>query len=210
MITGTGAKLGAKILWIAAVVVLWAMPAAAKVQVDFNPELNFEQYKTFAYLGGTNQLVMMQLNPDLISDRVHRAVTREMTAKGLKEVNPNQNPDLVVRYWATSSKDADVSSYVTMGIYQPFIGSYWGFWYDTISVTTKRQGTLLVDLIDPKKKDLVWRIYVIERIINTDKAWKSADEDFTKGFESFPPSAKEIEDKKKERLEHPPKPASCQ
>lgn len=207
---GMRTKLGVK-MWLApAMFVVLAMPAVAKVQVDFNPELNFEQYKTFAYIGGTNQLVMLQLNPDLISDRVHRAVTREMTAKGLKEVNPNQNPDLVVRYWATSSKDADVSSYVTMGIYEPFIGSYWGFWYNTISVTTQRQATLLVDLIDPKKKDLVWRIYVIERIINTDKAWKSADEDFTKGFESFPPSAKEIEEKKKERLAHPPKDASAQ
>ena len=84
MMNGMRTKLGVK-MWLApAMFVVLAMPAVAKVQVDFNPELNFEQYKTFAYIGGTNQLVMLQLNPDLISDRVHRAVTREMTAKGLK------------------------------------------------------------------------------------------------------------------------------
>jgi Domain of unknown function (DUF4136) len=197
--------------WVATVLLLLlATPLPAKTQVDFNPEINFEQFKTFAYLGGINKLVMQQLNPDLLSDRVHRSVTRELTAKGLREVKPDENPDLVVRYWATSSKDADTTWFTNFGVYEPYIGSYWGFWYNTISTTTRRQGTLTVDLIDPKKKDLVWRVYIVRKITNVDKVWKQADEDFTKGFGSFPPSTKEIEDKKKERAEHPPKTASLQ
>jgi hypothetical protein len=45
---------------------------------------------------------MLQLNPELINDRVHRALRRELTKKGLREVQPNESPDLVVRYWANS------------------------------------------------------------------------------------------------------------
>jgi hypothetical protein len=198
-------RFGARMILLTATVLLSALSTAAKVQVDFNPDIDFTQYKTFAYLGGTNQLVMLQLNPDLINERVHRTVAQQLTAKGMREVKSSENPDLVVRYWATSTKDADVSMVTVVGIYEPFIGSYWGFWYTNITATTQRQGTLLVDLIDPKKKDLTWRIYIIRRITNSDKVWQQAEQDFAKGFESYPPSAKEVEDKRKERAEHPPK-----
>src|SRR5271163_1153679 len=124
MISGIGVKFGAKMGLLAVLIAGLTVPAAAKTQIDFNPEINFEQYKTFAYLGGVNQLVMLQLNPDLISDRVHRSVTRELTAKGLREVKPTENPDLVVRYWANSTENADVSAMVNFSVYQPFIGSY--------------------------------------------------------------------------------------
>jgi hypothetical protein len=29
-----------------------ALPAIAKVEVDFNPNLDFSQFKTYAYIGG--------------------------------------------------------------------------------------------------------------------------------------------------------------
>jgi hypothetical protein len=43
------------------------------------------------------------LNPNQLNNQIHRAVTRELTAKGLREVKPEENPDLVVRYWACES-----------------------------------------------------------------------------------------------------------
>jgi hypothetical protein len=193
------------LLLLAVFLMVLAMPASAKVQVDFNPEIDFSKYKTFAYIGGVENLVMLQLNPELINDRVHRAVTREMTAKGLREVQSNDNPDLIVRYWANSSTQINVSAMGNWGPYGAYIGSYWGFLYDTVTATSQREGSLLLDLIDPRKKDLVWRLYIIRKINNVDKAWKQADEDFTKGFESYPPSQKEIEAKIKERAEHKPK-----
>jgi hypothetical protein len=198
-------------LWLLAVFLLgWPIPASAKVQVDFNPEIDFSRYKTFAYIGGVEKLVMLQLNPELIHNRVHRAVTRELTAKGLREVKPEENPDLVVRYWANSSTEINVSAMGNWGPYGPYIGSYWGFLYDTVTASSQREGSLLLDLIDPRRKDLVWRLYIVRKITNVDKAWKQADEEFTKGFESYPPSQKEIEAKIKERSEHKPKPEISQ
>ena len=40
--------------------------------------------------------VRMQLNPELLNDRMYRAVVRELTAKGLREVQAEENPDLVL------------------------------------------------------------------------------------------------------------------
>jgi hypothetical protein len=187
-----------------------ALPAIAKVQVDFNPNLDFSQFETYAYIGGVEHLVMLQLNPELINDRVHRAVQRELTKKGLREVQPNESPDLVVRYWANSQVQVNVAATGNWGPYGPYLGMYWGFLYDTMSASSTREGMLVLDLIDAKNKDLAWRLYLVRKIVKVDKDWKKADQDFTKGFESYPPSAKQIEDKKKERANEKPNPEQMQ
>lgn len=92
-----------------------AARARAKIATDFDPHLDFSQLKTFAFIGGVEQLVRMPLNPDLLNNRIHRSVTRELTAKGLREVQPEENPDLVVRYWASSQKDVDVATSTNWG-----------------------------------------------------------------------------------------------
>jgi Domain of unknown function (DUF4136) len=182
---------------------LFAMPAAAKVAVDFNPDQDFSKYKNFAFIGGVEKLVLLQLNPELINNRIHRAITRELLVKGLHEVQQNENPDLVVRYWVMSDTKLNVSTNANWGPYGPYIGS-WGFLYTSVSATSTRTGSLQIDLIDTQKKDLDWRLYLIRKITNSDKIWKLADSDIVKDFQSFPPSPKEIEAKKKERLEHKP------
>jgi Domain of unknown function (DUF4136) len=182
-------------------------PTVAKTVVDFNPDADFSKYKTFAFIGGVENLLMFQANPGLVGDRIHRAVTRELTGKGLREVAPTQNPDLVIRFWANPSSQVNIA---TMGVwdpYSPFIGSYWEHTYDEVSASSVKEGSLIIDLIDTHSKDLAWRLYLIHKITTPDKEWKKADDEITKAFESFPPSAKERDAKKKERSAHPPKSA---
>jgi hypothetical protein len=184
---------------------LWfSLPVAAKVVVDFDPAVDFSRFKTFAYIGGVDSLVSMQINPDLIKNRVHRALTRELVKKGLREVQPEENPDLVVRYWANSQSHATTAVNSNWGPYGPFIDYYWGFWYTSVTAMSTRTGSLQIDLIDPHKKSLDWRLYIIEKITNSEKIWKQADKQVVKGFKSFPPSAKEVQAKQKEREEHRP------
>lgn len=180
-------------------------PVVGKVAIDFDPNVDFSKFETFAYIGGVENLVMMQLNPDLINNRIHRMVVRELTKKGLREVQPDHNPDLVVRYWANSSQQVNLAAMGNWGPYGPYIGSYWGWVFDTVSASSTREGTLVLDLIDPRSKALAWRLYLIRKITNPDKDWKKADEEFAKGFESYPPTEKDKEAKQKERREHKPK-----
>ena len=188
-----------------AIALITGPQAVAKRNVDFNPDLDFSKFKTFAYIGGVEQLERLQLNPDLIRNRIHRAVARELLKDGLKEVRPDQNPDLVVRYWATSQSDTNLAAQTNWGVYGPYVGYYWGFTYDVMTASSTRSGTLMIDIIDAKGKDLAWRLYLEQQITNVDKLWKKVDSEISKGFESFPPSEKEKEEKRKERAEHPPK-----
>lgn len=188
-----------------ALLILVTTPVRAKTVVDFDPNLDFSKYKTFAFIGGVENLLMVQVNPDLLDNQVHHAVTRELTKKGLRELQLGQNPDLVVRYWANSSQQLNVANMGNWGPYGAYIGSYWAWTFDAVSASSAREGSLLVDLIDAKRKNLAWRLYLIRKITNADKDLKKVDDEFTKAFESFPPSDKEKEEKRKERAEHPPK-----
>jgi Domain of unknown function (DUF4136) len=190
------------------IAVLLAPRASAKMYVDFDPNTDFSKFKTFAYVGGVEHLVMMQLNPNQIRDSVHEAVARELTKRGLREVQRNQNPDLVVRYFANSQSNVNFAANEDFGGFDPFFADYWAYTYDLWNATTTREGSLLIDLVDVKQKSLAWRLLLEQKIINVDKTWQKVNQEITKGFESYPPTEKEKEEKRKERAEHPPKPAT--
>jgi hypothetical protein len=179
---------------------LCAIPANAKVTTDFDPNLDFSKFKTFAYIGGAEQLIRMQVNPDLLNNRINRAVVRELTSKGLREVKPEENPDLVVRYWVHTESDAQITGSMHLGVYGPYYGSYWGVMYTTMDTPTTHKGTIGIELINPKSRDLAWRLFISEKIIHhdPDKIWKVADRDIKKAFQSYPPTANAIKEKKEE------------
>jgi len=177
----------------------FALPSAAKTTVDFDPNVDFSRFKTFAYIGGVENLVMIQMNPDLIDIRFHHMVGRELEKKGLHEVNPGQNPDLLVRYWANPETQVDVTVMGNWGAYGPFIGNGWASVYNAVTSTSHNLGMLILDFIDPKAKALVWRAYLVRKMSDPDKDPKKAEDEFTDSFKSYPPAEKDKEGKRQER-----------
>jgi hypothetical protein len=185
-----------------------APQASAKTNVDFDPGLDFSKYKTFTYVGGVNSLEFRQLNPDYITDKVHEGVSQALIERGLKEVKPDQQPDLVVRYWANSQSQLVSSAAGDFGQFGQYVSDYWAYTYDLMTEQSSLEASLVIDLIDPKRKDLAWRLYLGEKIGGSDSIWPKVLSQIPKGFESYPPSKKQIDEKRKERAEHPPKPAA--
>lgn len=178
-------------------------PLLAKTAIDFNPNFDFSKYKTFAFIGGVENLTMFQVDPQLMFDRIHKAVQQGLTHKGLREVQLSQNPDLVIRYWANPPSQVNVATMGNWSPYRPYIDSYWSWIYNDVSNTSAKEGSLIIDLIDPRSKDLAWRVYLMRKITTPDKEWKKADEELAKAFEAYPPSAADKEGKKRERADHP-------
>jgi hypothetical protein len=176
-----------------------ALSVSAKTTIDFDPSVDFSKFKTFAYIGGVENLVAIQLNPDLINIRFHRMVVRELEKKGLHEVNPGQNPDLIVRYWANPETQVNVTVMGNWGPYGPYISSDWAYAYNAVASASGHMGTLIIDMINPKAKALVWRVYLVRKLSDPDKDPKKAEDEFTESFKSFPPSDKDKEEKRKER-----------
>jgi hypothetical protein len=176
-----------------------ALFVSAKTTIDFDPSVDFSKFKTFAYIGGVENLVAIQLNPDLINIRFHRMVVRELEKKGLHEVSPGQNPDLIVRYWANPETQVNVTVMGNWGPYGPYISSDWAYAYNAVASASGHMGTLIIDMINPKAKALVWRVYLVRKLSDPDKDPKKAEDEFTDSFKSFPPSDKDKEEKRKER-----------
>lgn len=183
---------------------LVAFPLLAKIDVDFDPGADVSKYKTFAFIGGVRNLTMLQMDPELLDNNLHRDVLRELTKKGLHEVQGNQNPDLVVRYWVNTTEQVNVAVMGDWSPYRPYLDSYWAPMYNAVSASGAKENTLVLDLIDAHTKKLTWRLYLTRKLTNADKDWKKADEEIMKAFESYPPSEKERESRRKERAEHPP------
>lgn len=181
-------------------ILLCALPVAAKVAIDFDPNLDFAKYKTFVYIGGQEQLQRLQLNPDQLNNQIHRAIVRELTSKGLREVQATENPDLVVRYWIETKNESGVgfgSSWATYGTYWT---GHWTAMYTIMHTHSVNEGTLGIELIDANARSLVWRMYGTEKIYHTDpdKIWKVADKNIKKGFQGYQPTAQAIAKKKQE------------
>jgi len=199
---GRGAA-SALMMVLAMMLPLWT---TARTKIDFDPTLDFTKFKTFAYLGGVEHLAVLPLNPDQIRDEIHAAVARELGKRGLKEVKTNENPDLVVRYWVNTNAETNYAPTGNWNGFALYIGDYWAYTYDLMNARNSEEGSILIDLIDVKGKDLAWRVYMEQKILNVNDVWKKVNQEISKAFASFPPTEKEKEEKKKERAEHPPKP----
>jgi hypothetical protein len=177
---------------------LGALPATAKVAIDFDPNLDFSKYKTFAYIGGQEQLLRLQLNPDQFNNQIHGAVVRELTNKGLREVQLEEKPDLVVRYWVETKTDAGVGYGASWATYGTYWTGHWTVQYTSMHTHTTNQGTIGIELIDANIRSLAWRMFATEKIYHTDpdKIWKLTDDSIKKAFKSYQPSAKAVEEKK--------------
>jgi Domain of unknown function (DUF4136) len=184
---------------------VFAPRSTAKTAVDFDPNLDFSKYKTFAYAGGSNALEFRELNPNYISDRVHAGVAQALVQRGLREVLLDQQPDLVVLYWANSQSNIVAPA---AGAGDIMTDGYWAYTYDLMRAENSLDATLVIDLSAAKRKALAWRIYLDQKIVDDDSIWPRVLNEISKGFEHYPPSKKDIAEKQKERAEHPPKPPS--
>jgi len=185
--------------------VFFVLPLQAKVVIDFDPNLDFSRYKTFTFIGSVENLVAIEINPEMIEDPLHHAVARELDKRGLHEVGLEEKPDLVVRYWINSSGQLDVARAGEWGQYSAYVDGYWSFVFETVGTGGKKESVLIIDLIDAKAKSLAWRLYSVGKPASPDKEGKRIEVEVSKGLENYPPSAKALEDKKQERAAHPPK-----
>lgn len=127
--------------------------SSVRVATDYDKNANFNQYKTFAfYKTGIDQAEIS----DLDKRRILRAIESELLAKGFTK---SEEPDLLISLFTKSHQRVDVYNNAWgyggwgWGGYGP-----WG-WGNNMqpSVSTSSQGALYIDIIDAKKKEMVWQ-----------------------------------------------------
>jgi hypothetical protein len=168
-----------------------ACSPSLKVSSDYDKAVDFSRYKTFSmYQLQDKSGAVSQLNQNRIID----AVKRQMMAKGFTE--NDANPDVLVNV-VTYLKEkqqvtANTNYYGYGGYYRPYAwGGGMASGTTTYNTYNYHDGTLMIDVVDAAKKQLIWQGVGNKEI---DKPSKDPDkaigEAVAKIMESFPPGKK--------------------
>jgi len=152
--------------WILATNLLAGCAYTPKVKTDFDRSADFSRYHTFTTVPGriVSSMGVMDVNNTLLSNRVNEGVTTQLINKGL--AIDKTNPDLIVTFLAGAQNKTDIES-APVGPYGGYRGAgWWGGGYDQFWTRNYKEGTLIIDLIDTKEKNLVWRAYCVGELTN--------------------------------------------
>jgi hypothetical protein len=132
-------------------VLLSACESTPRTRSDYDPAADFSAYKTFGFAadqpGNTGErytsLIMQHL----------RATSRvEMEKRGY--VYTDDNPDLLLDFQLLTQEKVRVDSWGGSPYWRGRYGAWGGYDVDVRQYT---EGTLLVDLVDARRKQVVWQ-----------------------------------------------------
>jgi hypothetical protein len=162
---------------------------AQKIKVTYNKDLNFAQFKTFAWAPhGAVAHPMLAAN-------VVGAIEDELKQRGLQKVEISNNPGLIIQVYGSIEQDSTLYSndplYNATGGIPPFdpsfSGSLWSGYYGNTTVTIHK-GQLVVDLIDATNKKIAWRGMSQQNLAahNPNKLVSQVNTAISKMFKQYP------------------------
>ncbi len=141
-----------KKLYAAVMVMLMVLStgcSSVRVRTDFDRDADFSMYRTYSWLPPKEDGQGM-MRSELVRRHVVAAVDRELAEAGFRKVE-REKADLLVTYYIGARNRVDVTHY----------GYRYGVWgrYGPggVSVRRYREGSLVLDLVDRKSRQLVWR-----------------------------------------------------
>ena len=151
-----------------------------KTSVDYDRSAKFSTYKTFSWRGSE------EIGNSLLAKRIESAVTGELAKKGLTQAS-GEDADLWVVAHPRLSKETQITTY----------DSGWGYgwrYHGGMTTSTVEEipvGTLIVDLVDAKQKELVWRGTASDTLnpeATPEEREKKLAEAVAKMFATYPPA----------------------
>ncbi|HEY3446871.1 MAG TPA: DUF4136 domain-containing protein [Myxococcales bacterium] len=143
-------------------------------------------FRTYAWLPEPDA-EQVHRNP-FVKGQVMQAADRELTAKGYQRVDASANPDFMIGWYATSQEKQQVEDHYYAGH-----GYGWGPYggaYGPPQVTSYTEGSLVLDIVEPGRKEILWRGQAQANLGENptgEDARKKIDEAAHKLLAQFPP-----------------------
>ncbi len=160
---------------IVLVLMAWLLVAGtvtADVNVEFDPEFDFSAYASYAWREGT------PARREAAEQRIRASVDRELAAAGLRLAEDDADLWVVTHVLVDEHSLRDLRD-----------ESYWEFYKGIKSVDPYDlgRGTVVIDLVDPKLEQIVWRGVVSKAVDKNMKPdSKKIDKAIHKVFERLP------------------------
>jgi hypothetical protein len=170
------------------VMLLLVMASCSSIAVysDHDKNADFTAYKTYAYFKPGIDKVEIS---DLDKRRILHAIDNELQAKGFTK---SENPDLLVNIFTKSREQVNVNQFSAGWGYGWGWGwNPWMMYGSRPMVSTSTEGTLYIDLIDAKKKEMIWQGEGIGNLTkNVNKKDEKVAEFVRKILAQYPPEKK--------------------
>lgn len=159
--------------------------SSVSVNSDYDKKVDFAAYKTFAFHKTAIDKVEIS---DLDKKRILYSIDEVMTAKGFTK---SDTPDVLIAFFTKEREQVNVSQFNAGWGY----GWGWGWnpylWGGNTSVSRYTEGTLYIDIIDAKKKELIWQGEGAGALTkDTNKKDEKIKEFVSKILEQYPPKKK--------------------
>ncbi len=157
-----------------------ACSSTLTTNVDYDHTVNWSQFHTFQLQTGTPSPVTFT------QKRIDDGITSNLTAKGWQTVT--SNPDILVysHVALSSEKQWNATSMGGFG-YRGWGGMGGGM--ATATQTNIPIGTLIVDLVNPRTKEMVWRGIAQDQVGTNGEQKGQVDAAIAALFKNFPPAA---------------------
>jgi hypothetical protein len=151
------------------------------VNHDYDPGYNFSTLKTFAWIPVKTSARVSELTVK----RFQNAIEKQLEAKGMTPAA--ENPDFLIALQGTAQNKVNVTDYGYS------YGRYWGGGMGGVDINTYQEGTIYLDFIDGKSKELFWRgtgTSVVEPGLSAEAQENKFNYAAEKILQGFPPAAK--------------------
>jgi hypothetical protein len=148
----------AVMLAVATPVTLAGCTSGPTIHSDYDTSVDFSRYRTYGFESelGTDRAGYSTL----ITSHFKRSVSRQLEARGYRRAETD--PDLLVNFYVSVGEQTDIRSSPspTMGAgyygYRYGLYTAWPAYSTDISTVTYKVGTANVDVIDARRRQLVW------------------------------------------------------
>ena len=192
-----------RILWsLVLVLVTGCASSPPEPTIDFKSDYNFRNIKTVALLpqsGSVSGDSPRALLSDMVVGRIDDGIANAMRNKGLQVVDDAARADALIHWHLVAQEKTDIRTYNTGPTYGGYYGGYRGYnraafyncWNCGTDVRVRQytQGTFIVDIIDPKLKQSVFRSVIQSRLKGKQPSRDQADYDAAAAniLKDFPP-----------------------
>lgn len=168
----------------------------AQIRIDFDKNVDFTKYKTFRFEPGIviRQVGVKDPATEFASKYIGEAITKLLVTKGLAP--SSEHADLVITFLAGAREKTQIQNYTNSYGYYPYtpfyrygMAAWWGPRWNDFWTRNYEEGTVIFDVYDAKKPELIWRSYAVSAINNYNEK-KFAQREVTKSFKQFPPKSK--------------------
>ena len=150
--------------------------SSLSVSQDYDTKYDFATLKTFGFMETPTDAGVSQLTVD----RVVSATKSSLEYLGYTE---SDDPDFLVAMHGGQKTQTQIDSYG--------YGYGWGWGAGGVDVYQYQEGTLIIDIVDAKNKDLIWRGTgqdVVDPNADTQKRTETINNAVSKILAQFPPT----------------------